>query len=69
MLELAAATRGSDVKGVIIFHSDRGSEGVPALPPGLPASGRDAVHGPGRVGSCFDNTACEAFNSVLKVEF
>ncbi|MFF7987544.1 IS3 family transposase [Streptomyces sp. NPDC007901] len=48
-LNMAAATRGGDVKGVI-FHSDRGSPiCIPALLLGLPASGRDAVHGPDRV--------------------
>lgn len=66
-LNMAAATRGGEVEGVI-FHSDRGSEYT---------SGRFAracrrlgvVQSMGRVGSCFDNAVSEAFNSVLKVEY
>ncbi|MEV6952851.1 IS3 family transposase [Streptomyces sp. NPDC051183] len=65
-LNMAAATRGGDVRGVL-FHSDRGSE----------YSSRKfhrayrklgVTQSMGRVGSCFDNAVSEAFNSVLKVE-
>ncbi|MFB7293102.1 transposase, partial [Actinacidiphila glaucinigra] len=66
-LNMAAATRGGDVKGVI-FHSDRGSEyGSRRF---RRACHRLGVTQPmGRVGSCFDNAVSEAFNSVLKVEY
>lgn len=66
-LNMAAATRGGDVRGVI-FHSDRGSEYTSrkfaraCLKLGVTQS-------MGRVGSCFDNAVSEAFNSVLKVEY
>jgi putative transposase len=61
-LNIAAATRGGDVKGVI-FHSDRGSEY------GSRRFRRVCRHwgvtqSMGRVGSCFDNPVIEAFNSV-----
>ncbi|MFE6692338.1 IS3 family transposase [Streptomyces sp. NPDC057743] len=63
----AAATRGGDVRGVIM-HTDRGSEYC---------SGKfrracrklGVIQSMGRVGSCFDNAVSEAFNSVLKVEY
>jgi transposase InsO family protein len=65
-LKMAAATRGGDVDGVI-FHSDRGeytSAGYNALCDRL-----DVVQSMGRVGSCFDNAAAEAFNSLIKFEY
>lgn len=66
-LNMAAATRGGDVKGVI-FHSDRGSEYVSRR--FKRACRRLGVtQSMGRVGSCFDNAVSEAFNSVLKVEY
>ncbi|MGW0886549.1 IS3 family transposase [Streptomyces sp. NPDC002671] len=66
-LQMAAATRGGDVKGVI-FHSDRGSEYVSRR--FKRACRRLGVtQSMGRVGSCFDNAVSEAFNSVLKVEY
>ena len=66
-LNMAAATRGGDVKGVI-FHSDRGSEYVSSR--FKRACRRLGVtQSMGRVGSCFDNAVSEAFNSVLKVEY
>ncbi|QCX82771.1 Integrase core domain protein (plasmid) [Streptomyces sp. YIM 121038] len=66
-LHMAAATRGGDVRGVIM-HTDRASEYC---------SGKfrracrklGVVQSMGRVGSCFDNAVSEAFNSVLKVEY
>ncbi|WP_406190415.1 IS3 family transposase [Streptomyces sp. NBC_01017] len=66
-LNMAAATRGGDVKGVI-FHSDRGSEYVSRR---FKRACRKlgVVQSMGRVGSCFDNAVSEAFNSVLKVEY
>ncbi|WP_093804364.1 DDE-type integrase/transposase/recombinase [Streptomyces sp. Wb2n-11] len=66
-LNMATATRGDDVRGVI-FHSDRGSEYVSRR-------FRRSCHrlgvtqSMGRVGSCFDNAVSEAFNSVLKAEY
>ncbi|WP_432021540.1 IS3 family transposase [Streptomyces sp. 1222.5] len=66
-LNMAAATRGGDVKGVI-FHSDRGSEYVSRR--FKRACRRLGVtQSMGRVGSCFDNAVSEAFNSILKVEY
>lgn len=66
-LQMAAVTRGGDVKGVI-FHSDRGSEYVSRR--FKRACRRLGVtQSMGRVGSCFDNAVSEAFNSVLKVEY
>ncbi|WP_326709616.1 IS3 family transposase [Streptomyces sp. NBC_01474] len=66
-LNMAAATRGGDVRGVI-FHTDRGSEY--ASRKFRRACRRLGVfQSMGRVGSCFDNAVSEAFNSVLKVEY
>lgn len=66
-LKMAAATRGGDVSGVI-FHSDRGSEYTSAAYNAL-CDRLGVVQSMGRVGSCFDNAAAEAFNSLLKVEY
>lgn len=66
-LNMAAATRGGDVRGVIM-HTDRGSEYCSrrfrraCRKLGL-------VQSMGRVGSCFDNAVSEAVNSVLKGEY
>jgi transposase InsO family protein len=66
-LQMAAATRGGDVRGVI-FHSDRGSEyGSRRFRRVCRRLG--VTQSMGRVGSCFDNAVSEAFNSVLKVEY
>jgi transposase InsO family protein len=65
-LQMAAAVRGGDVCGVI-FHSDRGSEYSADL--FETACGRLGVtQSMGRVGSCFDNAASEAFFSTLEHE-
>lgn len=66
-LQMAAATRGGTVDGVI-FHSDRGSEYTSAVYNGL-CDRLGVVQSMGRVGSCFDNAAAEAFNSLVKVEY
>jgi putative transposase len=66
-LKMAAATRGGDVDGVI-FHSDRGSEYTSAAYNTL-CDRLGVVQSMGRVGSCFDNAAAEAFNSTVKVEY
>ena len=66
-LQMAAAARGGDVDGVI-FHSDRGSEYTSAAYNGL-CDRLGVVQSMGRVGSCFDNAAAEAFNSLIKVEY
>ncbi|GHE55220.1 hypothetical protein GCM10014715_05000 [Streptomyces spiralis] len=64
---MAAATRGGDVRGVII-HTDRGSEYCSRR---FKRACRrlGIVQSMGRVGSCFDNAVSEAFNSVLTVEY
>ncbi|GAT69511.1 integrase [Planomonospora sphaerica] len=66
-LQMAVATRGGSVDGVI-FHSDRGSEYTAAA---YQAACRRSgvVQSMGRVGCALDNAAAEAFNSTLKVEF
>ncbi|MCK2216363.1 IS3 family transposase [Actinomadura sp. ATCC 31491] len=66
-LQMAVATRGGDVDGVI-FHSDRGSEYTAAR---YQAECRThgVVQSMGRVGCALDNAASEAFNSTLKVEY
>jgi transposase InsO family protein len=66
-LNMAAATRGGDVRGVIM-HTDRGSEYCSRR---FKRACRKlgVVQSMGRVGSCFDNAVSEAFNSVLKVEY
>ncbi|MGP3683177.1 IS3 family transposase [Streptomyces sp. IBSNAI002] len=66
-LQMAAATRGGDVDGVI-FHSDRGSEYASAAYNSL-CDRLGVVQSMGRVGSCFDNAAAEAFNSTVKTEY
>lgn len=66
-LQMAVATRGGDVDGVI-FHSDRGSEYTAAR---YQAECRKhgVVQSMGRVGCALDNAVSEAFNSTLKVEY
>jgi putative transposase len=66
-LNMAAATRGGDVRGVI-FHSDRGSEYI-SRKYARACRKLGVFQSMGRVGSCFDNAVSEAFNSVLKVEY
>jgi transposase InsO family protein len=66
-LQMAAATRGGDVHGVI-FHSDRGSE-YTSRKFGRTCRRLGVFQSMGRVGSCFDNAVSEAFNSILKVEY
>jgi transposase InsO family protein len=66
-LQMAIATRGSQVDGVI-FHTDRGSEYTSEAFQQL--CGRwGVVQSMGRVGSALDNAAAESFHSVLKVEY
>ncbi|HLL66910.1 MAG TPA: IS3 family transposase [Micromonosporaceae bacterium] len=66
-LNMAAATRGGDVDGVI-FHSDRGSEYTSeAYETAYRRLG--VLQSMGRVGSALDNAAAEAFNSTIKVEY
>ncbi|XRQ08867.1 IS3 family transposase [Actinomadura welshii] len=66
-LQMAAATRGGDVGGVI-FHTDRGSE-YTAARTAAACRALGVVQSMGRVGCALDNAAAEAFNSTLKVEF
>ncbi|MFL4953234.1 IS3 family transposase [Streptomyces sp. MMS24-I31] len=66
-LNMAAATRGGDVKGVI-FHSDRGSE-YHSRRFRRACRRLGVTQSMGRVGSCFDNAVSEAFHSVLEVEY
>lgn len=66
-LNMAAATRGGTVDGVI-FHSDRGSEYTSeAFDKACRRLG--VLQSMGRVGSALDNAAAEAFNSTIKVEY
>ncbi|MEV5743482.1 IS3 family transposase [Microbispora rosea] len=66
-LQMAVATRGGDVDGVI-FHSDRGSEYTAARYQAECAR-HGVVQSMGRVGCALDNAAAEAFNSTPKVEY
>ena len=63
-LEMAVATRGGAVTGVI-FHSDRGSIHLRRFRRALRRPGRDPVHGRA-TGVCWDNAAAEAFFGTLK---
>ncbi|MFI9081652.1 IS3 family transposase [Streptomyces sioyaensis] len=66
-LQMAAATRGGSVDGVI-FHSDRGSEYTSEAYNSL--CGRlGVVQSMGRVGSALDNAAAESFHSSIKAEY
>jgi transposase InsO family protein len=66
-LNMAAVTRGGQVKGVI-FHSDRGSEYTSAAY--AQACQRWGVRqSMGRVGSCLDNAVAEATFSTITVEY
>ncbi|ANZ21779.1 integrase catalytic subunit [Streptomyces noursei ATCC 11455] len=66
-LNMAAATRGGHVAGVV-FHTDRGSEYTSKI--FGDACGRlGVVQSMGRVGSALDNAVAEATNSTLKVEY
>jgi transposase InsO family protein len=66
-LQMAAATRGGDIDGVI-FHSDRGSEYcAEAFEAACGVFG--VTQSMARVGSALDNAAAEAFNSTVKVEY
>jgi putative transposase len=66
-LQMAAATRGGDVDGVI-FHSDRGSEYTAARYQAV-CRRLGVVQSMGRVGCALDNAPAEAVNSTLKVEY
>ncbi|GHE26078.1 transposase [Streptosporangium violaceochromogenes] len=66
-LQMAAATRGGNIDGVI-FHTDRGSEYTAAR---FQAACRHwgVMQSMGRAGCALDNAPAESFNSTLKVEF
>ncbi|MFK0286601.1 DDE-type integrase/transposase/recombinase [Streptomyces sp. NPDC090499] len=66
-LNMATATHGGDARGVIT-HTVRGSEYCSRR---LRRARRELGVGrsTGRAGSCFDNAASEAFNSVPTVEY
>jgi len=66
-LQMAAATRGGAVDGVI-FHGDRGSEYTSEAYNNL-CDRLGVVQSMGRVGSALDNAAAESFNSLIKVEY
>jgi putative transposase len=66
-LQMAAATRGGTVDGVI-FHSDRGSEYTSEAYNAL-CDRLGVVQSMGRVGSALDNAAAESFHSSIKVEY
>jgi len=65
-LQMAAAVRGGDVRGVI-FHSDHGGEYSGEL---FETACRrlEVTQSMGRVGSCYDNAASESFHSTLEFE-
>ncbi|WP_107502561.1 IS3 family transposase [Streptomyces noursei] len=66
-LNMATATRGGDVHGVIM-HTDRGSEYTSKIFGN--ACGRlGVVQSMGRVGSALNNAVAEATNSSVKVEY
>jgi transposase InsO family protein len=65
-IQMAVATRGGDVAGVI-FHSDKGSEYTAST--FQEACERLGItQSMGRVGSAYDNAAAESFNSTLEFE-
>jgi putative transposase len=66
-LQMAVATRGGDVDGVI-FHSDRGSA-YTAVRCQAECRRHGVVQSMGRVGCALDNAAAESFTSTLKVEY
>ncbi|MEU2874734.1 integrase core domain-containing protein [Streptomyces olivoreticuli] len=66
-LQMAAATRGGTVDGVI-FHSNRGSEDTSEAYNNL-CDRLGVVQSMGRVGSALDNAAAESFHSAIKVEY
>ncbi|MFC4517580.1 IS3 family transposase [Streptomyces ehimensis] len=66
-LQMAAATRGGTVDGVI-FHSDRGSEYTSEAYNSL-CDCLGVVQSMGRVGSALDNAAAESFHSSIKAEY
>lgn len=66
-LNMAAATRGGSVDGVI-FHSDRGSEYTSETYESA-CRRLGVLQSMGRVGSALDNAAAESFNSTIKVEY
>lgn len=65
-LELAAATRGFDIRGVI-FHSDRGSQYMSGDYREL-CDRLGVRQSAGRVATCFDNAVAESLWSSLKRE-
>jgi putative transposase len=66
-LQMAVATRGGQVDGVI-FHSDRGQEYTAWLY-AQACRKLGVIQSMGRVGSALDNAAAESFNSTIKVEY
>ena len=66
-LRMAAATRGSRVRGVI-WHTDRGAEYTGAAHAGA-CTRLGIIQSMGRVASALDNSVAESFNSALKTEF
>jgi transposase InsO family protein len=67
-MKMAAAVRGSrDVIDGVIFHTDRGST-YTARAFTTPCRKLGVRQSMGRVGSCFDNAASEAFFSTLEHE-
>ena len=65
-LEMAIATRGGDVEGVI-FHTDRGSQYLSREHRGFCAD-HGIAQSVGRTGSCLDNAVAESFWATLKRE-
>jgi putative transposase len=65
-LEMAIATRGGDVRG-LIFHGDRGSQYMSNEYKEL-CEEYEILQSVGRTGSCHDNAAAESFWATLKRE-
>jgi putative transposase len=67
-IKIAVAVRGGQTKiNNVVFHTDRGSTYTARSFTGL-CSGLGVRQSMGRVGSCFDNAAAEAFFSSLEWE-
>ncbi len=65
VVQMAAATRGGDVDGVIFTPTARSNPAAARTAAVCRALG--VVQSMGRVGCALDNAAAEAFNSTLKV--
>ena len=65
-LQMAVATRGGNVAGVI-FHSDRGSQ-YPSAEFGALCDAHGVQQSMGKTGVCWDNAMAESFFATYKLE-